>query len=426
MNQYDSAFEIATSNIRFGPGTTGEVGGDLAELGIRRALVLVDPHVAQLEPWDRLRQSLVAEHIDFEMFSEIHCEPTQRSFQKAIDLAQSGRFDGFVALGGGSTIDTAKVANLFSTYPAEFLTYVNAPLGVGQPVPGPLKPLIAIPTTAGTGSETTGVAICDLDGRHLKTGIAHRRLKPTLGILDPDNTRSVPVQVAASAGLDVLCHAIESYTAIPYDRRPAVARASQRPNYQGANPVSDIWVERAIAMTVEFLPRVWQDPTDDEARAQMLLAAAYAGIGFGNAGVHLPHALSYPIASQVRSFRAPGYPEDHPLVPHGISVVLTAPAVFRLTAAACPERHRRAAELLGADPHDIDHANAGQALAERLTELLRFFELPNGLQGVGYDADDIAKLAAAGIQQQRLIKVSPVPVTTDDLEHLLRESLTLW
>lgn len=426
MHQYDSAFEIATSNIRFGPGTTSEVGGDLAELGVRRALVLVDPHVAQLEPWERLRRSLEAERIDFEMFCDVRCEPTQRSFQKAIDLAQAGRFDGFVALGGGSTIDTAKVANLFSTYPADFLTYVNAPLGAGQPVPGPLKPLVAIPTTAGTGSETTGVAICDLDGRHLKTGIAHRRLKPTLGILDPDNTRSVPVQVAASAGLDVLCHALESFTAIPYDRRPAVTRASQRPNYQGANPVSDVWVERAIAMTVEFLPRVWRDPLDEEARAQMLLAAAYAGIGFGNAGVHLPHALSYPIASQVRSFRAAGYPEDHPLVPHGISVVLTAPAVFRFTAAACPERHRRAAALLGSDPQRLDQANAGQALAERLTELLQFFELPNGLQGVGYGPDDIAKLAAAGIQQQRLIKVSPVPVTTEDLEHLLRESLTLW
>ena len=158
----------------------------------------------------------------------------------------------------------------------------------------------------------------------------------------------------------------------------------------------------------------------------MLLAAAYAGIGFGNAGVHLPHALSYPIASQVRKFRAPGYPEDHPLVPHGISVVLTAPAVFRFTSAACPARHRRAAELLGVDPQSIDDARGGLALAERLTELLEFFELPNGLQGVGYEADDVAALAAAGIQQQRLIKISPVPVTVQDLEHLLRESLVLW
>lgn len=426
MNQFDSAFEIATSNIRFGPGTTREVGGDLAELGVRRALVLVDPQVSRLEPWDRLRRSLEAARIEFELFNEIRCEPTQRSFQQAIEVARAGKFDGFVALGGGSTIDTAKVANLYSTYPADFLTYVNAPLGGGQPVPGPLKPLVAIPTTAGTGSETTGVAICDLDGRHLKTGIAHRRLKPTLGILDPDNTRSVPVQVAASAGLDVLCHAVESYTAIPFNRRPAVTRASQRPNYQGANPVSDVWVERAIAMTVEFLPRVWRDPADDEARAQMLLAAAYAGIGFGNAGVHLPHALSYPIASQVRRFRAAGYPEDHPLVPHGISVVLTAPAVFRFTAAASPERHCRAAVLMGVAPNAIDDTQPGQALAERITEMLQYFQLPNGLQGVGYEADDVAGLAAAGIQQQRLIKISPVPVTTEDLEHLLRESLTLW
>lgn len=426
MHPYDTAFEMATSHIRFGPGTTGEVGGDLAEMKVRRALVLVDPRIAQLEPWERLRDSLTAEKIDFELFHDIRCEPSQSSFQRAIDVAQAGNFDGFVALGGGSTIDTAKVANLFSTYPAEFLTYVNAPLGEGRPVPGPLKPLVAIPTTAGTGSETTGVAICDLDGRHLKTGIAHRRLKPTLGILDPDNTRSLPAQVAASAGLDVLCHAIESYTAIPYDRRPAVTRSSQRPNYQGANPISDVWVERAIAMTVEYLPRVWRDPADDDARSQMLLAAAYAGIGFGNAGVHLPHALSYPIASQVRGFHAAGYSDDHPLVPHGISVVLTAPATFRFTAPAAPERHRRAAELLGASREQLGDLDAGAALAERMLELMQFFELPNGIQGVGYEPDDLASLAAAGIQQQRLIKLSPVPVTVTDLENLLRESLTLW
>lgn len=429
MAQFDTAFEIATSQIRFGPDTTSEVGGDLAQLGVRRALVLVDPQVEPLDAWERLRKSLVAERIDYELFTEIRCEPSQSSFQRAIDAARGGAFDGFVSLGGGSTIDTAKVANLYSTWPAEFLTYVNAPLGAAQPIPGPLKPHIAIPTTAGTGSETTGVAICDLDGQHIKTGIAHRRLKPTLGILDPLNTRWLPPQVAASAGLDVLCHALESYTALPYDRRPAVARSAQRPNYQGANPISDVWVERALAMVVEYLPRVWRDSTDDDARANMLLAAAYAGIGFGNAGVHIPHALAYPIASHVRGYRPPGYPDDHSFVPHGISVVLTAPAVFRWTATASPERHRRGAELLGAP--DIRDAGSnpekiGHALADRLIDLLRQFELPNGLQAVGYDPDDLSRLAAGGLQQQRLLNISPLPVTVEDLERLLRESLTLW
>ena len=216
-------------------------------------------------------------------------------------------------------------------------------------MPGPLKPLIAIPTTAGTGSETTGVSIFDLSRMHAKTGIASRRLKPTLGLLDPDNTRSMPPQVAASSGLDILSHAIESYTAIPYSGRPRPERPLLRPAYQGSNPISDIWSLQALRMVAQYIVRAVDDPSDDEARANMLLAASYAGIGFGNAGVHLPHGMSYPVSGMVKSYRAPGYTVDHPLVPHGFSVILNAPAVFRFTASACPERHLEAAEALGAE-----------------------------------------------------------------------------
>src|SRR5204862_6283847 len=161
-------------------------------------------------------------------------EPTDRSFAAASQAATEGQFASFVAVGGGSTIDTAKAANLYSTYPADFLDYVNAPIGRGLPVPGPLKPLIAIPTTAGTGSETTGVAIFDYLEKRAKTGIAHRALKPTLGIVDPENTRTLPPAVAASAGLDVLSHALESYTAAPYTSRPMPPRPLERPAYQGS------------------------------------------------------------------------------------------------------------------------------------------------------------------------------------------------
>ena len=143
-----------------------------------------------------------------------------RSFLDAIAFARERGIDAYVAVGGGSAIDTAKAVNLYVTYPpADFLDYVNPPIGRGVPVPGPLKPLIAIPTTAGTGSETTGVSIFDLTKLHAKTGIANRWLKPTLGLLDPDNTASLPPEVAASSGLDILSHAIESYTALPFTGR---------------------------------------------------------------------------------------------------------------------------------------------------------------------------------------------------------------
>src|SRR5436309_2061524 len=345
---HEIAFEMATSSIRFGPGVTCEVGLDLADMKVNRAMVLTDPNLSKLPPVATVLESLTDNKITFSLFDRVRVEPSDDSFQEAIAFARAGEFEGFVAVGGGSTMDTAKAANLYSTYPADFLDYVNPPIGKGLPVPGPVKPLIAIPTTAGTGSETTGVAIFDFPKMHAHTGIAHRRLKPTLGIIDPENTRTQPRQVAASTGLDVLSHALESYTAIPFSQRPHPERPILRPAYQGSNPISDIWALEALRMVSKYLVRAVEDPSDDEARSQMLLAASYAGVGFGNAGVHLPHGMSYPVSGNVKTYRAPGYVSDHPLVPHGFSVILNAPAVFRFTASASPARHLDAAEALGA------------------------------------------------------------------------------
>jgi hydroxyacid-oxoacid transhydrogenase len=315
---------------------------------------------------------------------------------------------------------------LYSTHPADFLDYVNAPIGKGLPVPAPLKPLIAIPTTAGTGSETTGVAIFDFVERKAKTGIAHRYLKPTLGIVDPDNTRTLPPAVAAATGLDVLSHALESYTAIPFDRRPRPARPLERPAYQGANPISDIWALRALEMVNESLIRAVRDPSDDHARGQMLLAAAIAGIGFGNAGVHLPHGMSYPIAGMVRNFRPAGYQVDHPLIPHGISVILSTPAVVRFTAPASPERHLRAAAALGADVRGASAEDAGPILAQRVIDFMRALEIPNGLSAVGYAPAEIPALVAGTLPQHRVTKLSPIPAGEAELAELFRASLKIW
>src|SRR5499427_1718590 len=315
---HEIAFEMATSSVRYGVGVTREVGMDLADLGVKEALVLIDPVVAKLPTGDVVRNSLDAAGVRFCIYDRVRVEPTDESFLDAIEFAKQHAFDAIVAVGGGSTIDTAKAVNLYVTYPpADFLDYVNPPIGKGLPVPGPLKPLIAIPTTAGTGSETTGVSIFDLTRMHAKTGIANRRLKPTLGLLDPDNTRTMPGSVAASSGLDILSHAIESFTALPYSDRPRPDRPAARPAYQGSNPISDIWSLQALRMVARYLVRAVEDPSDEVARANMLLASSYAGVGFGNAGVHLPHGMSYPVSGNVQGYRAPGYAVDHPLVPHG-------------------------------------------------------------------------------------------------------------
>jgi len=422
----DTAFEMATASIRFGPGVTREVGMDLADMGARRAMVVTDPNMAKLAPVATVLDSLAAEGVEYHLFDRVHVEPTDRSLQQAILFAQEGGFDAFVAVGGGSAIDTAKAASLYSSYPADFLEYVNAPIGRGQPVPGPLKPLIAVPTTAGTGSETTGVVIFDLAEMRAKTGIAHRRLKPTLGLIDPENTRTMPPLVAASTGLDVFCHALESYTALPYRERSAAERPLLRPAYQGSNPISDVWSAEAVRLGARYLPRAVEDPQDDEARGAMLLAASYAGIGFGNAGVHVPHGMSYPVSGMVRDYRPEGYAVEEPLVPHGIAVILNAPAVFRFTGQACPERHLRAAELMGEDVSGASPADAGAILADCVTGFMRRLGIPNGLSAVGYTSEDIPALVDGAFPQRRVMNISPRPVSREHLAALFEDALVAW
>jgi len=425
--KYDYAFEMSTSSIRFGPGATREVGMDLADLGIERVMVLTDTNLSKLPPVTTVLDSLSDQKIAYSLFQNVRVEPTDSSLKEAIEFAMSEPFQGFVAVGGGSTIDTAKVANLYSSFPPEnFLDYVNSPIGKGLPVPGALKPLMAIPTTAGTGSETTGVAIFDLEEMHAKTGIAHRRLKPTLGIIDPENTQSLPRTVAASTGLDVVTHAIESFTALPFNKRPHPERPILRPAYQGSNPVSDIWSLQAMRMVAQYFIRAVENPSDEEARGMMLLAASAAGVGFGNAGVTLPHGMSYPVSGMVREYRPDGYPVDHPLVPHGIAVVLNAPAAFRFTASACPERHLQAAEALGADISKAKAEDAGQILADQVISFMKRLNIPNGLSAVGYSHDDIPKLVQGTLPQKRVINLSPRPVGEEELTQIFADALVYW
>jgi len=329
-------------------------------------------------------------------------------------------------VGGGSSIDTAKAANLYTTYPADFLEYVNAPIGKGSPIPGALKPLFAVPTTAGTGSETTGVAIFDLIAMHAKTGIAHRYLKPTLGLVDPENTGSMPPMVAASTGFDVLVHALESYTTIPYYRRERPSHPILRPAYQGHNPISDLWSGEAVRVAARYLVRAVEDPQDGEARGNMILAAAYAGVGFGNGGLHLPHGMSYPVSGMVHTYRPPDYVVEEPLVPHGISVVLNAPAAFRFTGPTNPQRHLKVAGFLGADISKAKPEDAGNILADRLVELMQRLKVPNGLSAVGYTKDDIPALVEGTLPQHRVIKLSPVPVGREELTRLFEQSMVIW
>jgi hydroxyacid-oxoacid transhydrogenase len=422
----ETIFTMDTSAIKFGAGATREVGDDLKALGVKRVMLVTDPNLSDSVGVTTARKSLASAGVDTVLYDKVRVEPTDASFKAAIAFAVSEGVDSFVAVGGGSVMDTAKAANLYSTYPDDFLAYVNAPIGLAKPVPGRLKPLIAVPTTAGTGSETTGTTIFDLQERHVKTGIAHRALRPTLGIIDPLNMVSMPTLVTACSALDVLSHAVESYTALPFDQREAADSPRMRPAYQGSNPISDIWATRAIEMMARNLSQVMEHPDDLEARGEMALGSAYAGIGFGNAGVHLPHGMSYPVAGMVRDYFPPDYPHDHPMVPHGMSVILNAPAVFRFTGQALPKRHLEAARLLGADTSNADLTDAGEILAQAVITLMKQTGMPNGLSAVGYTDADIPALVEGTLPQHRVTKLSPRPADREALTALFKDAMRYW
>ncbi|XP_059171076.1 hydroxyacid-oxoacid transhydrogenase, mitochondrial-like isoform X1 [Physella acuta] len=418
------AFEMACSNIRYGEGVTKEVGMDCKNLGGKHVCVMTDPHLVKLPPVKATLESLDKYGVNYKLFDKVRVEPSNHSLKEAIDFCLANQFDLFVAVGGGSVMDTCKAANLYSSKPeAEFLDYVNAPIGKGLPVKHALKPLIAIATTAGTGSETTGTAVFDFKEMKAKTGISNRSLRPTLGILDPLHLLTMPERVAAYSGIDVLCHAIESYTAMPYTERQGQEDPSHRPAYQGNNPISDIWSLHALRVTAKYIKRAVDNSDDLEARSFMQLASCAAGIGFGNAGVHLCHGMSYPISGLVKNYKSKDYSDDHPLVPHGLSVIITAPAVFEYTAPACPERHLQAAEALGVDIRNVKKADAGKVLREVLLKIMKDIECPDGISSLGYTKDDIPALVKGTLPQHRVTKLSPRPAGAEELTELLTKSL---
>ncbi|HEY2637052.1 MAG TPA: hydroxyacid-oxoacid transhydrogenase, partial [Solirubrobacteraceae bacterium] len=376
---HETIFTLEATPIKFGPGAAQDAGWELKRLGVKRALLVTDPNVRSFGHPDMVRERIEAEGIEVEVYDRARVEPTIESFQDAADFALEAKVDGFVSVGGGTSIDTAKVANLITTHPAPVMDYVNPPVGEGKKPPSPLKPHLAIPTTSGTGAEATTVAVLDIPDQKVKTGISHRYLRPSQGLVDPDLVRTLPAEVVASTGLDVICHAAESFLSRPYDHRDRPESPDDRPPYQGSNPVADVWSAKALEYGGRYLRRAVADPDDIEARGFMMLAASMAGVGFGSAGVHIPHACAYPIAGLKHEYQPKGYPDDHPLVPLGHSVIVTAPAAFRFTYEAMPERHEQVARLLG---HEGD--GGPDALPDELRRLMQDLDAPSGVAALGY------------------------------------------
>lgn len=416
----ETVFTWAAPPLRFGIGAMDEIGRELAAQGLRQVLLLTDAGVAATGVPDRIRDGIQAAGVKCEVFDGVVVEPTDESIGTAVTFALEGRWDGFVAVGGGSAIDTAKAVNLLTTHTGDLLEFVTPPIGGGRVPDGQLKPLIAVPTTAGTGSESTTICVVDLLASRIKAGISHPQLRPSLAVVDPLTTITMPPEVTAASGMDVLSHALESYTALPFGAKTAPADITRRPAFCGANPISDIWCENALALVGRHLRAAVHNGRDLQARYQMALAATYAGTGFGNAGTHLPHANAYPIAGQVRGYRASGYPEM-PMVPHGQAVAATASAVFQWTYPADPARHLRAAELLSGTT--FTRTDGADALRHVLRELMADIGMPTSLRTFGYTEDDIGALVDGTLKQTRQLAVAPRAITPDALRQIFRTSL---
>ena len=409
----DRGFTVGMPTFTFGSGVLAEVGEQARELALARVALLTDPYLRDGPHVASVLNALRAAGVDVAVYSDVVVEPTDASFQDAARFAAEGRFDGYVSVGGGSVMDTCKAANLYASHPADFMTYVNAPIGAGQKVPGPVKPHIACPTTAGTGSETTGIAIFTLRSINAKTGIISRRLIPTVALIDPDVTSTLPRNAVAASGFDCMSHALESITARAYPRRLNPAKGVARPVSQGANPFSDMLAREALGLVGKSLVRAVRDASDREARTEMMYAAMLAGIAFNAAGCHLPHGLSYAVSGLAKDWHVPGYPEGKTLVPHGMAVVLNNPSVWRFTASASPERHLNAARWLGADVRDAAANDSGDVLAGRVIELMRATDMPNGIAALGFGATHIDALASGAEPQYRVIKNAPKDVGRD-------------
>ncbi|WP_435202292.1 hydroxyacid-oxoacid transhydrogenase [Janibacter sp. GS2] len=428
----ESVFTYAAPKLKFGPGAIDEIGHDVAALGARSVFVVTDPQLVATGHPERVASVLRAAGLTAQVHDTAAVEPSNASLAAAVDRARGARpVDAVVAVGGGSSIDTAKAISLLLTNPGELMDYVNAPVGGGRAPENAVLPVIAVPTTTGTGSESTTICVLDVLEAKVKTGISHERLRPVMAVIDPDLTATQPPGVTASAGMDILCHALESWTARPYTSYEHKT-AAQRVPYCGSNPIADMYSQQAMQLLAgAFRSAVTeQDATEAAtARSNMALAATFAGMGFGNAGVHVPHANAYPVAGRVHDlasdFRPDGYAASEAMVPHGMAVASTAPAAFELTFEANPERHLAAAAWL--DPQGLDaQVEAPQRLSAVLRRLMRDIGQPSGLAEIGYGDGDVDGLVSGTMQQQRLLATAPREVTEEDIAGVIRASMHHW
>lgn len=410
MFEADTIWEYSmTDRLKFGEGAAMELPHEITTRDAESVLVITDEGVEAAGIIDELVEGF-PEDVDYEVFAEVEPDPSAELMERAGRFASDYDPDLIVSVGGGSSIDVGKCASLLCEHGGEILDYAAPPTGEGQAVPGPTTPYIAMPTTAGTGSESTSVAVVSLPEQRLKVGVSDKHLYPSLSIVDPSLTASLPPGPTATSGLDALSHAIEGYTTRRFDAKERPESPGERPDYGGRNMLSDILCRKAIELVANNLRAAVNNGSDLEARRNMSFASTMAALGFSNAGLGATHALAYPVAG-----------EHH--TPHGLTIALLLPEVMRFNAIGAPERYREIAEIMGKNVEGCDEREAAEKAAEAVDELARDVGMPDGLAEVGVTEDEIPRLAEDTTKLQRLLVGNPRRVDAEDAELILQRSL---
>jgi alcohol dehydrogenase class IV len=383
----------SAGQIVFGRGAVNQLGDVMTRLGANRVLIVTDPVLDKVGTLERVRRPLAEAGIEVDAFTGGEPEPSMRAANACFVKASAFEPNALVGLGGGSNMDLAKLT-------ATLLAHGGAPRDyVGDDkIPGPIFPLICVPTTAGTGSEVSAASVVTDTEQQIKVGILSNYLRPAAAVVDPLLTVSCPPKVTADSGIDALTHAIEAYTAVDNAHFPLPP--GERTVYQGKHPLGDMCAEKAIRLIGQFLRRAVRDGNDLEAREGMALAATLAGLAFSNVGVALVHAMEYPIGGAVHCS-------------HGCGNGLLLPYVMRFNLPARPREFADVARFLGEEP------NAERAI-DAVERLRGDIDIPSRLRDIGVREEQLASFAekAAGIR--RILRVNPRVPSVDDVLGIYR------
>jgi alcohol dehydrogenase class IV len=392
----------SAGQLLFGRNAVRQLGEVAGRLGARRVLLVTDPILVKAGVAERVRAPLVDSGVAVEVFDGGEPEPSFRAAHSCIEVARAFRPDAVLGLGGGSNMDLAKITATVLAHGGGPRDYVG-----DDQVPGPIRPLICVPTTAGTGSEVSAATVLTDSDNHIKVGILSNHLRPRVALVDPLLTISCPPKVTADSGIDALTHAIEAYTAV--DNAAFPLPPGERTVYQGRHPMGDVLAEKAIALVGAHLRRAVAHGDDLDAREGMALGATLAGMAFSNVGVALVHAMEYPVGGATHCA-------------HGAGNGLLLPFVMRFNLPARRREFATIARLLGEDVAGLDEQQAAERAITAVERLRADIGIPQRLRDLGVRAEHLRPFAekAAGIK--RILRVNPRTVTVDEVEAIYRSA----